>query len=67
MPFRIGMSNLGDAIARAVGVNPAETSRIVIDVRSDEATRVRISKWLTVEQEDELIRIFEATSFQESK
>jgi hypothetical protein len=57
--------DLERAIARVVGVEPDETYRITIDIRGDGPPTVRISKYLTVDQEDALIRIFEAVSFEE--
>jgi hypothetical protein len=64
MAFRRAFE-LQAAIARAVGVEPSETTRIVIDVTADGAPKARITKYLTVEQEEKLIRLFEATAFEE--
>lgn len=56
---------LQSAIAKGMGLDPATLTRIVIDVPVDAAPRFRVSGFLTVDQCEELTRIFEATSFEE--
>jgi hypothetical protein len=56
---------LEKAIARAIGVDHTQVSRILIDVNTGHAPRFRVTGWLTVDQADALVRVFEATSFDE--
>jgi hypothetical protein len=53
------------AIAKGIGLDPATLTRIVIDVPVDAAPRFRVSGYLTIDQCEQLTRVFEATSFQE--
>lgn len=64
MAFRIPFA-LQKAIANAIGVDETQVNRIVIDLSVESPPRFRVSGWLTSDQEDQLIRIFEATSFEE--
>lgn len=53
------------AICKALGLDKNLIHRIVIDLQADCPPRVRISGWLTIEQDEALIKIFEATQFEE--
>lgn len=57
---------LAQTVAASLGVDQAQVSRIVIDIQAESPPRFRVSGWLTVEQGEQLIRIFEATTFQET-
>lgn len=53
------------AIAKALGIDVSQTTRIVLDIGVDGPPRVRVSQYLTVEQEDAIVRIFEASQYEE--
>jgi DNA-binding transcriptional regulator LsrR (DeoR family) len=53
------------ALCGVLGLNPSQVSRIVIDAQPSGPVRVRVSAYLTITQEEALIRHFEVTDRQE--
>lgn len=64
MPFRKS-EVFQRALCEVLGIDPKQTTRVVIDSRADGVTQVRISQYMTAEQEDEVIRRFELVDAQE--
>lgn len=53
------------AVAAALGILAEQTASVTIELSGAEPPRVTIVQWLTAEQEAELTRVFELSSWQE--
>jgi hypothetical protein len=60
MPFE-----LQKAVAAALGLDVNQLTRIVIDIGVEGPPRVRVSMYMTADQEDALIKVFEASEYRE--
>jgi Lhr-like helicase len=53
------------AIARVLNLDERQLTRVVLDVAVDSAPRFRATGFLTAEQQEQFVRIFDAVAFEE--